>query len=66
MTTLRPPGPLVAYLAGLVVVQYAIALGALEVARRLQPSGFAAPALRAAGVVAVSIGAAFFTLNAMA
>ena len=60
------PTPLVAYLAGLVLVQYAIALGALEVARRLQPSGRAVPALRAAGVLAVAIGAAFLTLNVAA
>jgi urease accessory protein len=55
--------PLAAYLIGLVAVQYAIALGALEIARRLQASGRAAPALRIAGAAVVVVGAAFLALN---
>ncbi len=55
--------PVAAYLVGLVAVQYAIALGALEVARRLEAAGRAAPALRAAGGAVVVVGAAFLALS---
>jgi len=56
--------PLLAYLAGLVAVQYALALGVMEVARRLPAMGRGgAPAMRAAGVAVGVVGAVFLTLN---
>ena len=55
--------PLAAYLVGLVAVQYVIALGALEIARRLDASGRAAPALRAAGGAVAAVGVVFLALN---
>ena len=57
------PTPVAAYLLGLVAVQYAIALGACEAARRLQASGRAASASRLAGGAVAAVGAAFLALN---
>jgi urease accessory protein len=55
------PAPLAAYFAGLVTIQYAIALAALLAARRIMAErpALARPAFAAAGAAAAAVGLAF-------
>jgi urease accessory protein len=62
------PAPLAAYFVGLVTVQYAIAIAALLVARRVAGEGpaLARLAFRGAGAVIALTGLAFLVLPALA